>query len=76
MSRHDQSEQQNASQGSLVVNFLLLHSAIEAIKNAHQAELQKEIQKRRLSEDMQLEDIHRYHRHIPPPLLLMDVMLI
>ncbi|MEQ2295277.1 hypothetical protein AMECASPLE_012340 [Ameca splendens] len=41
-------------------------TAIEAIKNAHREELQKEIQRRRQCEssngDAQLEDIHREHR--------------
>lgn len=41
-------------------------SAIEAIKNAHQLELDREVQKRRQTEartgDAHLEDIYRQHR--------------
>lgn len=45
-----------------------LVAAIEAIKNAHRLELEREVQKRRQTEartgDAHLEDIYRQHRWV------------
>lgn len=52
-------------------DFLLFLSAIEAIKNAHRLELQREVQRRCEFENSNglsnLEEVHRQHRYVSIP---------